>query len=66
MVRLLPCGNGNQTGLDLSALSVRSGVEMSEKSDKEKSGAEGAEVEFRRNDGGRCRECGMEWESGLE
>ena len=46
MVWLLPSGSGNQTGLELSALSVRSGVEMSEESDQEKSGAGGAEVEL--------------------
>ena len=46
MVWLLPSGSGNQTGLDLSALSVRSGVEMLEESDKEELGAGGAEVEL--------------------
>ena len=46
MVQLLPFESGNQTGLDLSALSVRSGVEMSEESDNEESGAGGAEVKL--------------------
>ena len=45
MVWLFSSGSGNQTGLDLSALSIRSRVKMSEESDKEESGAGGAEVE---------------------
>ena len=63
MVQLLPSGSGNQTGLDLSALSVRSRVEMLEESDKKESGAGRAEVELEEMMVGDVESGGMESDS---